>query len=63
VPSFFRRIRWVMVVITILPVALVSLFFTFYMYGQRSNDAEANLLSRGQDGVKHMASNAELAVF
>ena len=62
-PSFFRRIRWVMVVITILPVALVSLFFTFYMYGQRSNDAEANLLSRGQDGVKYMASNAELAVF
>ncbi len=58
-----RRIRWMMVLIAIIPVTLVSLFFTVYMYQQRSSDGEANLISRGSDSVKYMASNAELAVF
>ena len=58
-----RRIRWMMVLIAIIPVTLVSLFFSIYMYQQRSSDAEANLISRGNDSVKYMASNAELAVF
>lgn len=58
-----RRIRWVMVIIATLPVMLVSLFFTVYMYQQRSSDGEQNLLTSGSDSVKYMASNAELAVF
>ncbi len=58
-----RRIRWMMVLIAITPVTLVSLFFSIYMYQQRSSDGEANLISRGSDSVKYMASNAELAVF
>lgn len=60
---YLQRIRWVMVIIATLPVMLVSLFFTAYMYQQRSSDGEQNLLTSGADGIKYMASNAELAVF
>lgn len=61
--THLQRIRWVMVIIATLPVMLVSLFFTAYMYQQRSSDGEQNLLTSGADGIKYMASNAELAVF
>jgi two-component system sensor histidine kinase BarA len=52
-----------MLLLTLVPVALVSLFFTFYLIQLRSADAEANLNSRGQNLVRYMSASAELAIY
>ena len=52
-----------MLLLTLVPVVLVSLFFTAYLIQLRNTDAEANLASRGENLIKYMSASAELAIY
>lgn len=59
----FNQLRGALLLVTVLPLVVISIIFASYLYFVRASDAENYLLLQGDNSARYLAVNSELPVF